>query len=83
MYTFTPMYLYAQVYIYAYIDVRTCIYKYIYVYIYPYKCLLISMLWHRQEIFESKGERKVASSAEYGIRTQGLRHQIVSRLNAR
>ena len=45
--------------------------------------LLISMLWHRQAIFESKGD-KLSSSAEGRIRThQGLRHQIASRLNAR
>ena len=44
--------------------------------------LLISMLWHRQAIFESKGD-KLSSSAESRIRThQGLRHQIASRLNA-
>ena len=44
--------------------------------------LLISMLWHRQAIFESKGD-KLSSSAEGRIRThQGLRHQIASRLNA-
>ena len=50
-----------------------------------YTCLLllISMLWHRQAIFESKGD-KLSSSAERRIRThQGLRHQIASRLNAR
>ena len=40
------------------------------------------MLWHRQAIFESKGD-KLSSSAECRIRThQGLRHQIASRLNA-
>ena len=47
-----------------------------------YTCLLllISMLWHRQAIFESKGD-KLSSSAECRIRThQGLRHQIASRL---
>ena len=44
--------------------------------------LLISMLWHRQAIFESKGD-KLSSSAESRIWThQGLRHQIASRLNA-
>ena len=48
-----------------------------------YTCLLllISMLWHRQAIFKSKGD-KLSSSAESRIRThQGLRHQIASRLN--
>ena len=40
------------------------------------------MLWHRQAIFESKGD-KLSSSAESRIRTlQGLRHQIASWLNA-
>ena len=43
--------------------------------------LLVSMLWHRQAIFESKGNM-LSSSAECRIRTQGLRHQIASRLNA-
>ena len=48
-----------------------------------YLLLLISMLWHRQAIFESKGD-KLYSSAECRIQThQGLRHQIASRLNAR
>ena len=48
-----------------------------------YTCLflLISMLWHRQAIFESKGD-KLSSSAEGRIRTQGLRYLITSRLNA-
>ena len=47
-----------------------------------YTCLLllVSMLWHRQAIFESKGD-KLSSSAEGRIRThQGLRNQIASRL---
>ena len=43
--------------------------------------LLISMLWHRQAIIESKGY-KLSSSAECRIRTQGLRHLFASRLNA-
>ena len=43
--------------------------------------LLISMLWHRQAIFESKGD-KLSSSAECRIRTQGSRHLFISRLNA-
>ena len=49
-----------------------------------YTCslLLISMLWHRQATFESK-EDKLSSSVECRIRSQGLRHQITSRLNAR
>ena len=48
-----------------------------------YTCLLllISMLWHRQAIFESKGD-KLTSSAEGRIRTQGLRYLFTSRLNA-
>ena len=47
-----------------------------------YLLLLISMLWHRQTIFESKGDT-LFSSAECRIRTQGLRYQIASSLNAR
>ena len=44
-------------------------------------CLLlsISMLWHRLLIFEWKRD-KLSSSAECRIRTQGLKHQIASRL---
>ena len=56
---------------------------YVCMYVCMYLLLLISMLWHRQAIFESKGD-KLSSSAEGRIRThQGLRHQIASRLNAR
>ena len=49
-----------------------------------YTCLLllISMLWRRQGLFKSKGD-KLLSSAECRIRTRGLRHLIASRLNAR
>ena len=50
-----------------------------------YTCLLllISMFWHRQAIFQSKGN-KLSSFAEGRNGThQGLRHQIASRLNAR
>ena len=49
---------------------------------YTYLLLLISMLWHRQAIFKSKGN-KLCSSAECRIWTRGPRHQIASRLNAR
>ena len=48
---------------------------------YTYLLLLISMLWHRQAIFNSKGD-KLCSSAECRIWTRGPRHQIASRLNA-
>ena len=54
---------------------------YIHTYIHSYLLLLISMLWHRQAIFESKGD-KLSSSAEGRIRTQGLRYLFTSRLNA-
>ena len=61
------------------------IHPYIHTYIttYIHTCLLLSilMLWHRQAIFESKGD-KLSSSAECRIRTQGLRHLFASRLNA-
>ena len=40
------------------------------------------MLWHRQAIFKSKGD-KLCSSAECRIWTRGPRHQIANRLNAR
>ena len=57
------------------VDFRTWLWR--------YTCLLlISMLWHRQAIFKSKGD-KLCSSAECKIWTRGPRHQIASRLNAR
>ena len=40
------------------------------------------MLWHRQAIFKSKGD-KLCSSAESRIWTRDPRHLIASRLNAR
>ena len=40
------------------------------------------MFSHRQAISESKGD-KLPSSAKWRIWTQGLRHQVASRLNAR
>ena len=49
---------------------------------YTYLLLLVSMLWHRQAIFKSKGD-KLCSSAECRIWARGPRHQIASRLNAR
>ena len=58
------------------VDFRTWLWR--------YTCLLllISMLWHRQAIFKSKGD-KLCSSAECRILTRGPRHQFASRLNAR
>ena len=58
------------------VDFRTWLWR--------YTCLLllISMLWHRQAIFKSKGD-KLCSTAECRIWTRGPRHQIASRLNAR
>ena len=47
----------------AYVD--ACIHTY------TYLLLLILMLWHRQAIFESKGD-KLSSYAESRIRTQGV-----------
>ena len=47
-----------------------------------YWLLLSSMLWYRQAIFKSKGD-KLCSSAECRIWTRDPRHQIASRLNAR
>ena len=58
------------------VDFRTWLWRY------TYLLLFISMLWHRQAIFKSKGD-KLCSSAECKIWTQGPRHQIASRLNAR
>ena len=61
--------------------IHTCMRAYIQTYIHTCLLLLISMLWHRQAIFESKGD-KLSFSAECRIRTQGLRHLFASRLNA-
>ena len=58
------------------VDFRTWLWRY------TYLLLLISMLWHSQAIFKSKGD-KLCSSAECRIWTRGPRHQIASRLNAR
>ena len=58
------------------VDFRTWLWRYAYV------LLFISMLWHRQAIFKSTGD-KLCSSAECKIWTRGPRHQIASRLNAR
>ena len=58
------------------VDVRTWLWRY------TYLLLLISMLWHRQAIFKSKGDT-LCSSAEGRIWTRGPRHQIASRPNAR
>ena len=58
------------------VDFRTWLWRY------TYLLLLISMLWHRQAIFKSKGD-KLCSSAECRIWTLGPRHQIANRLNAR
>ena len=58
------------------VDFRTWLWRY------TYLLLLISMLWHRQAIFKSKGD-KLCSSAECRIWTRGPRRQIASRLNAR
>ena len=58
------------------VDFRTWLWRY------TNLLLLISMLWHRQAIFKSKGD-KLCSSAECRIWTRGPKHQIASRLNAR
>ena len=50
--------------------------------LHTYLLLLISMLCHRQAIFETKGD-KLSSSAECRIRTQGLWNRISSKLNTR
>ena len=58
------------------VDFRTWLWR--------YTCLLllISMLWNRQAIFKSKGD-KLCSSAESRIWTRDPRHLFASRLNAR
>ena len=58
------------------VDFRTWLWRY------TYLLLLISMLWHRQAVFKSKGD-KLCSSAGSRIWTRDPRHQIGSRLNAR
>ena len=71
--------------IYTYIHIYIHIYTHIYIHISIHTyilLLLISMFWHRQAIFKSRGD-KLCSSAECRIWTQGPRHHIASRLNAR
>ena len=58
------------------VDFRTWLWRY------TYLLLLISMLWHRQAKFKSKGD-KLCSSAECRLWTRCPRHQIASRLNGR
>ena len=88
--TYIPTYLHICIHTYIHICMHACIYTYIhthtyiytYIHTYIHTCLLlISMLWHRQANFESKGD-KLSSSAECRIWTQGLRHQVDSRLDA-
>ena len=84
---YSGWYIYIYIYIYTHTYIHTHIYVYIYIYIYIHTyihtyLLLISMLWHRQAIFKSKGD-KLCSSAECRIWTRGPGHQIASRLNAR
>ena len=85
--TYIHTYMHACMHAWIHTCIHTYIHRYIHSYIHTYihTCLLllISMLWHRQAIFDSKGD-KLSSFAECRIRThQGLRHQITSRLNAR
>ena len=58
----------------AYIRIRInnqwCECEHFHKHVITYLLLLISMLWHRQAIFESKGD-KLSSSAESRIQTQG------------
>ena len=63
-------------------SIHPSIHPYIHTYIHTYLLLLILMLWHRQAIFESKGD-KLSSSAESRIRTRDPRHLFASRPNAR
>ena len=58
------------------VDFRTWLWRFTYLLL-----LLITMLWHRQAICKSKGD-KLCSSAECWIWTLGPRHQMASRLNA-
>ena len=74
-YSTTNTYTYIHTYMHA------CMHAYIHTYIHTCLLLLISMFWHRQAIFESKGDK--LSSSECRIRTQkGLWNRISSRLNA-
>ena len=76
IHAYTHTYIHTYIHSYIHTHIHTCMHAYI------HTCLLlISMLWHRQTIFESKGD-KLSSSAEGRIRTQGLRYLFTSRLNA-
>ena len=48
---------------------------------YTYLLLLISMLWHRQAIFESKGDKLSSSVEKQDSDAEGLWNPISSRLN--
>ena len=86
-YIHTYMHAYIHTYIHTCMHacihtyIHACMHAYIHTYIHTCLLLLISMLWHRQAIFESKGD-KLSSSAEGRIRTQGLRYLFTNRLNA-
>ena len=64
------------------IDPTVSWFSYLALALYTCLLLLILMLWHRQAIFKSKGD-KLCSTAESRIWTRDPRHQIASRLNAR
>ena len=66
---YARMHWFVQTYIH--IHIHAYIHTYTHIHTYVYTCLfsLLSMLWHRQAIFESKGD-KLSSSAECRIRTR-------------
>ena len=71
------MYMYMCMYVYVCMCMCMCMSMCILCMCMCMFLLLTLMLWHRQTIFLSKGDK--LSSAECRIRTQGLRHQIASR----
>ena len=94
LHTYVRTYIHTNIHTYINTYIHSCIHAcmhacmharthtHIHSYIHTCLLLLISMLWHRQAMFEWKGD-KLSSSAEGRIRThQGLRHLFASRLNA-
>ena len=71
VHTYIHTYMHACIHTYINTYMNTYIHACMHTYIHTYLLLLISMLWHRQAIFESKGD-KLSSPAESRIRTQGV-----------
>ena len=81
IHTYIHTHIHAHIHTYMLTYIHTYTHTRTHTYIHTCLLLLISMLWHRQAIFKSKGD-KLCSSAESRIWTRDPRHQFASRLNA-